>query len=231
MITWDEFKPRNPEMKSELLREIEANRYPKPKEIEVEVEMDELALVDLDGTLADYDAALKESMAKLKSPDERDFFEWDRKAEPEYLKNRMDLIRSDVDWWINLKKFKLGWDVLAILNELDFDIMVLTQGPRKNSNAWKGKVEWCLEHLPGVDIDITRKKAGRYGKVLVDDFPEYVEGWLKHRSRGLVIMPAQKWNMDFKHPQVIRYDGTNLDEVRNALVKVRRRKAKEPLEI
>jgi hypothetical protein len=28
-----------------------------------------------------------------------------------------------------------------------------------------------------------------FDRVLVDDWPPYIEDWLKHRSRGLVMMP------------------------------------------
>lgn len=181
-----------------------------------------LALVDLDGTLANYDKAMRESLAKLAGPNEP-IWEYSRDNEPDYIYNRQQLIKADPNWWKNLEKFQLGWDVLAVIRELDFDIMVLTQGPRKNANAWKGKVEWCLEHLPDVDIDITRQKSGRYGRVLVDDFPEYIEEWLKTRPRGLVIMPAHPWNKDFEHPQILRYDGTNIEEVRTALMAAKNR--------
>ena len=62
-------------------------------------------------------------------------------------------------------------------------------------------------------IHITQDKSVHYGKVLVDDYPGYIEAWLEHRPRGLVIMPAHDHNKDFVHAQVVRYDGTDLDEV------------------
>lgn len=54
----------------------------------------------------------------------------------------------------------------------------------------------------------------RYGAVLVDDWPEYIRRWLENRPRGLVIMPAHEHNAGFNHPNVVRYDGTNKDEVK-----------------
>ena len=62
---------------------------------------------------------------------------------------------------------------------------------------------------------------------MVDDYPEYVGAWLNYRPRGLVIMPAQRWNENFTHSQVIRYDGSNLGKVREALEKVKGRKSGE----
>lgn len=74
-----------------------------------------------------------------------------------------------------------------------------------------------------MDITITRDKGLVYGKVLVDDYPGYIERWLKWRKNGLVIMPASKSNKDFKHEQVIRYDGSNLEEVSLAMESVKLR--------
>lgn len=66
-----------------------------------------------------------------------------------------------------------------------------------------------------MNIDIVgRDKGGTYGRVLVDDYPKYVKDWLKHRPRGLVIMPAHSYNEGFTHPNVIRHDGTNNNLVR-----------------
>jgi hypothetical protein len=31
-------------------------------------------------------------------------------------------------------------------------------------------------------------------------------------------MPAHEYNKDFKHPNVIRYDGTNIEEVKERLI-------------
>lgn len=58
---------------------------------------------------------------------------------------------------------------------------------------------------------------GVHGKILVDDWPPYITRWLEWRPRGLVIMPTQKHNAEYTHPQVIRYDGENIEEVAKAL--------------
>ncbi len=67
-----------------------------------------------------------------------------------------------------------------------------------------------------------------YGKVLVDDWPKYLEPWLNNRPRGIGIMPAQEWNKDFKHERVVRYTGQNLKEVRTALIWAKDRKGPMP---
>lgn len=96
--------------------------------------------------------------------------------------------------------------------------MILTQGSRDNPSSWSRKKKWIDKHL-GQDIDttITRDKGLVYGKILVDDYPDYIERWIEWRKRGLVIMPANEFNKSYSHKQVIRYDGRNLKEVEKAM--------------
>jgi 5'(3')-deoxyribonucleotidase len=124
----------------------------------------------------------------------------------------------------------LGWDILNVAKKLNYNIHILTQGPRENPVAWSGKKK-CIDKNFGenFDITLTRNKGIVYGKVLVDDFPKYIEKWLSWRERGLVIMPANELNKSYKHSQVIRYDGTNMEEVSNAMKIARNRKRGEPL--
>lgn len=184
-----------------------------------------IALFDLDGTLCDYDGAMFESLERLRSPKEPKTRPYGNgEKTPYYLEQRMSLIKREEDWWVNLPKLQLGWDVLKVAKRLDFRVIILSKGPRRNPIAYSGKKKWIDKNL-GYDVDVilTQDKGLVYGRVLVDDFPPYVEGWLKHRPRGLVIMPANGRNKNFTHPQVIRYDGTNIEEVWSALKKIRYR--------
>jgi phosphoglycolate phosphatase-like HAD superfamily hydrolase len=70
-------------------------------------EIEPIALFDMDGTLCDYERALKGSLEILKSPFEPTLPVSIREG-PEYLKKRADLIRRGRSWWENLPKFKLG---------------------------------------------------------------------------------------------------------------------------
>lgn len=194
------------------------------------MKIDDVALIDLDGTLCDYDGAMQASMNELASPGEPFELTGYGQEHPPHIWNRMKLIKSKGDWWENLPKFQLGFDVLEILDELEFYQSILTQGPKENPIAWSHKVRWCMKNVPQIDITITRNKGLVYGKVLMDDFPDYVDNWLEHRPRGLVIMPAQKWNEKYKRKNVIRYDGTNLEQVREALIKAKNRKPSEDIQ-
>lgn len=188
-----------------------------------------IALFDMDGTLCNYDLALFESLEKLRNPLEEEVHSLHLRRVPDYIKARADLIRQQESWWENIPPFKLGWDVLDLLKKEGFRIMILTQGPKDKPWGWSGKVRWISKNLPGTDITMTRDKGIVYGKILVDDFPEYIEKWLKNRPRGLVIMPAHKYNENFSHPNVIRYTGKNLKEVEEAIKKVKLRKFGEEL--
>ena len=181
-----------------------------------------IALIDMDGTLADYDSALIRDMELIRSPHEpQDFIPH---TEIPHLKARAKMIRSRPGWWLELEPLKAGFDIVKILREQEFKLHILTKAPNAVDAAWTEKVMWCKKHIPDADVTITQNKGLVYGKILVDDWLPYVSDWLEHRHRGLVIMPAQRWNADYKElkfaKQIVRYDGTNLDEVEARVKKV-----------
>jgi len=177
-----------------------------------------VALIDMDGTLCDYQGALVRDLEALRGPADPPLGGED--DSPPWLRARETVIRRQPGWWRTLPRLQLGFDVIAELQALRFEIHVLTKGPVGTPSAWTEKLEWCQQHLPGVPVTITMDKGLVYGKVLVDDYPPYVERWLAWRPRGLVVLPAQPWNRGFHHPNAIRYDGSNLHEIRAALQRV-----------
>jgi hypothetical protein len=197
-----------------------------------------IGLFDMDGTLFDYDGQLRKDLRLLMAPGEVEAENIFDESKP-WLKARMHLIKSVPGWWRNLPKFQLGWDVYNIADNMGFCIEILTKGPRSKPQAWAEKVECINQHF-GEDMVpniVGKDKKRYYGRFLVDDYPQYVADWLKHRPRGLVIMPAHDYNTPEKFHKavedeyepfqitelldnVIRYDGTNLEEVRKALMAV-----------
>jgi 5'(3')-deoxyribonucleotidase len=157
----------------------------------------------------------------IRSPDEPEItavnmYDFENKCP--HIKNRMRLIKRQVGWWSNLPVIESGMQILNLAKQVGFDIHILTKGPDKISNAWKEKVDWVHEHLGyDVNIHVTSDKSLTYGKVLFDDYPEYMAAWLKWRPRGLGIMPVTSYNTHYTHPNVIKWDGTNVEEVTQAL--------------
>lgn len=185
-----------------------------------------LALVDLDGTLANYSKAVMDGLELIKGPDETvelpNFGD-----EPPHIKSRVRLIRGQPGWWENLEPLPLGFDILGLLRKYGFRLNILTKGPWSNSASWTEKVNWSRKYVPDAAITITEDKGIVYGKILVDDYIPYVEAWLAFRPRGLVIMPAQPWNEGFEHPNVIRCEKANLHEVEVRIIKLLEALAKE----
>jgi hypothetical protein len=182
-----------------------------------------IALFDMDDTLFDHNGQLMSDLKRLKEPNEPLIDAPDVFSLPSYLIKKSRKIRESKEWWANLPRFQLGWDLWNLAEELEFKREILTKASLKNPNMWLGKVECIIKHF-GTTSPLTitsSEKSRHYGRVLVDDFPPYILDWLNHRPRGLVIMPAHKYNEQVSHPQIIRYTGENLEQVKVALEKVK----------
>ena len=191
-----------------------------------------IALFDMDGSLADYDGALIRDLEPLRSPWEPAITR-DNLWQPElgeHIRARMRLIKAQPGWWLNLDPIPLGMQVLALCQQHGFDIHILTKGPKRYALAWDEKVRWCQRYIgPEVDVHLTSDKGMVYGKLLYDDYPDYMLRWLRHRPRGLGIMPVCPHNRDFTHPNVVKWDGSNLEEVSRAIITAKNRTPGEDL--
>jgi 5'-nucleotidase len=183
----------------------------------MKMEVKPIALFDLDGTLADYDEALQRDLKLLAGPNDPVIDEVKRDDWPEWLDNRRKVITSQPGWFKRLNRYAPGFILWMIAEDLGFSNHILTKGPGKNRAAWTEKAEWCDIHVPGRPIHVVTEKSLTYGRVLVDDWPAFFLGWLKWRPRGLVVAPAHPWNAGVEHPNVIRFDGSNLDAVQKRL--------------
>ena len=199
---------------------------------------DRIALVDLDGTVADYDTAMKEQMETLRAPGEPDILyrpTYGDEGVPAYVTTRRKVLQRQAGFWRNLKPLANGFRVVEELRRLKFSLHVLTKGPKTTPNAWSEKLEWCAEHLPDAVVTITGDKSLVYGRVLFDDFPPYFQAWLTNRPRGLVVCLAHPWNEDFakggpqEHPNIFRYDGTNREALVSYLTRAYERKSRQDL--
>lgn len=190
-----------------------------------------ICLFDMDGTLFDYDKTMKEKYKTLMSPEETfptDLSWSDDHETPNHVVARVKLIRSQPGFWKNLPILDKGHKILIIAKEIGYDCHILTKGPKSHPLAWMEKVQAIQHHYGDMDIDIVgRDKSHRYGRVLVDDWPLYIDGWLKHRPRGLAILPTHPWNSNYTHPNAIHYDGTDTTNLEQHLKAAYVRKDKE----
>jgi 5'(3')-deoxyribonucleotidase len=168
---------------------------------------------------------MSKALDDLRSPGERaeEAESFGNYSGQDYLRARRNLVKTQPGFWRNLEPLESGFRIVEILRQLDFELHILTKGPQNSTNAWTEKVEWCKQYIPDASIVIAQDKGLVYGKVLVDDWPSYVNRWLEWRPRGLIIMPAHKWNVGFEHSNVIRYENSNQEEaIKKALVEIRR---------
>lgn len=185
-----------------------------------------IGLFDLDGTLADFDSSMSEHLAVLRSPGESAAHDETAYEDLPHMKSRRRMVKQLPGFWSSLGRVKAGFEILALMQELKFTNHVLSKSPRKMPNAATEKVKWCLNNVPDLPIILAEDKGLVYGKVLVDDWPEYVERWIQWRPRGLVISVAQRWNEGIEKlsPNVIRYSSpSQLPDIRARLSEIRSR--------
>jgi 5'(3')-deoxyribonucleotidase len=181
-----------------------------------------IALFDLDGSLANFDASMQVKLAELRSPGEDPAVEDDEAIS--YVKARRQMIKRQPGFWRDLSTIPLGFQVLEEARVQRFWCQILSKSPRKIPSAAGEKIEWCVKHVPDLPIVLSEDKGLVYGKLLCDDWPEYIERWITWRPRGLVIAVAQRWNVgiDKRFPKnVVRYDGTNFAYVRERMQEIR----------
>ena len=177
---------------------------------------DNVILFDLDNTLVDWDEQILKDMNSLRSENEPEIISLPKGRLKNYLRKRMDFIMQNIQWWENLKIRQIGMDIWNLAGELEFERVILTQGPRKNPKAWTGKKLWVDKNL-GQDtkLIITRDKTLVDGAVLVDDWPLYIIPWLKEHPTRHIILPMHHHNTTFTNKQAIKYTGKNLSDIRN----------------
>jgi 5'-nucleotidase len=173
------------------------------------MEDEKVALFDMDETLFAYTRQLRQDMLKLNAPGEPQYTvkELFDESKP-WLKARMDMIKSQPGWWRSLPKLERGWTIYHLAKNIGYEVEILTKGPHSKRLAWMEKAECIDMHFgDSVTINIVGKGKGRYyGRMLVDDYPEYMNQWLQWRPRGLGIMIANEENEGYSHPNVIRFD-------------------------
>lgn len=195
--------------------------------------MKPIALIDLDGTLADYDTAMKWYQRQLQAPKDLPYSgRYEDGHEPEHFRERRKMIQRMPGFWRELEPIPLGFEVALLLRDLGFGLHILTKGPRSSPYAWGEKVEWCHRHIPGARVTVTEDKFNVDGLVLFDDFPPYFEEWLSHRPLNLVICLPQVWNAEYgaagakKDSRVFRYDGGRKEELTKRLITLRDRQGR-----
>src|SRR5689334_2500047 len=116
-----------------------------------------VALFDMDGTLADYSGELRRRLELMRSPHEPESefheFAWDEY--PDFLRERIRAIKNNPGFWINLPPMLAGFEILEEAHRRNFQIEILTKGPRHSPIAWMEKVEWCDKHLAGYPHQVT----------------------------------------------------------------------------
>lgn len=171
-----------------------------------------IALVDMDGCIADWNTPAVEQLKELESPDEKGLYDYDNvhlmQDKYPHFARRADLIMERKGFWLNLQPITAG---IALYWKLakKFDTYILTKAPAKSSLAWGEKIEWLHKHIdPNIKkIIVTSYDKGMvYGDIFFEDYGKNIRSWTTKHPHGYVIMPSRTWNQDVKDiPNVYRW--------------------------
>lgn len=186
-------------------------------------------LADMDDTLFDWSGVIVAGLNEIRHPTEKTFTQdnWRDSLSIPYVKTRVELIKSQPNFYRNLPIIESGLAVWEAARSIGYDCQILTKGPYFQSQGWTQKYDCIRQHLgASVNVHIVMDKALVYGAVLYDDSVDYLSRWLARRPRGLGIMPDQPNNREFSHPQVLRHKD-NLQEVYSRLENEYKRRTHE----
>src|ERR1700744_1458176 len=125
-----------------------------------------IALIDLDGSVANMAKALVSALNSMRSPNEVELTEATIDNPPKGLDTRRDYIKQRPGFWQNLEEIPEGMEVVQMMRNAGFVLNILSKGPRKAANAWTEKLLWVQDRIPDADVSIVHVKGRHYGRVL-----------------------------------------------------------------
>ncbi len=177
------------------------------------------ALFDMDETVCDtWGQTIKDLSSYFPQKVLLDLVPYDESM-PLEIRTKIKEIRNRAGWWRTLPTIESGTQLWQYMRGLGFETALATKGPWLEPQAWGEKFQWQKEILPEADeIIVTSKNKNRVdGEVLVDDWPKYVRGFLKKHRRSVAIVPERQYNLDFRHPRAIHYNGKNFKQIEQFL--------------
>jgi beta-phosphoglucomutase-like phosphatase (HAD superfamily) len=182
-----------------------------------------IALFDMDDTLVDYRGKLLRDLAENMGDEFlKDLDLYSEERIPLVIRQKIKQIRQQKGWWASLPYNNDGVQLWQYFRNNGFETHILTKAPyrKEDSNGWSEKFEWHKIFLPEAEnFTETLDKTTTFGNILVDDWPSYVTPWLEQWKDSVAILPVRPYNLDFKHPRAIHYDGKNFKELEKFLSK------------
>lgn len=151
-----------------------------------------ICYLDLDGVLVDFTAGALAVHGKHLEPAD---IRWD-------FNEQLDLTPDqfwrplDAAFWAGLGWTHEGRDLLAEIERLFGERVVILTSPCKTAGAVEGKVEWIRKHLPAYYrrflIGAPKHLVAGPDKILVDDHNGNVRKFVSHGGRAVLV--PRPWN-------------------------------------
>lgn len=178
----------------------------------------------MDDTVCDYTGKFTSDLKTISCEADKDYIDScdgdiSKICKNKIFNNSRRMITSQVGWWKSLPVNIGSMSFVLGLNEIGYELNILTKGPFNKPFAWSEKVEWIENNFGNkyklkYNMNIVSDKSLFYGKILFDDYVPYVKAWLRKRPRGFAFLPESPSNANFKHKNsmILKKDGSNLNE-------------------
>jgi len=115
--------------------------------------------------------------------------------------NVLDALLEKDGFFFNMSPMPNSLKYLKKIKDLEIEIIILTQPPRKADYAIKDKRKWMLKYFPWFDASnmiFAHKKHLIRGDLLFDDNPEHLKKWKAVNKKSMTATIDYPYNRDAK---------------------------------
>jgi len=119
-----------------------------------------------------------------------DRLKWDLVEIVEQPKLFLDLLEEPGLFFDNVKPFPGAVEYIQKLMDEDFDVVFVTQPPRKSEYAIRDKNRWIKKYWPDFNLKnviFCSRKELVTGDVFIDDSPHHIEQWIEKNPDKLTL--------------------------------------------
>jgi 5'(3')-deoxyribonucleotidase len=169
-----------------------------------------IALIDVDGVLANIHGSLAEQM------DCSFVHTWNSPQNSDEANNQLNHIKSRQSFWEEVPRIQTGFEIVSLVKSHGYEVHFVSGIPKCGGRALVGKLNWINRAFPGYPFHLTQDRSILKAHLLVDDGPDFVKPFMQKNPGTKVLMPQWDYNQEFLKSfatteMIIGYDRNHFD--------------------